>query len=142
MQDTFFKVVRSSGFAPVIEEALDKMNATYVAGEDLDIEDYLFSSFMTGPALDLYRMTRKLCTTILSKPNVQELDELEFESDFLIKLREFGQEKDGQGPSKAPMFDGTLVDSDPNKTMTIYKTPDRHPMSEDETLNLFRTVVK
>lgn len=138
----FTKTVKSSGFAPVIEEALRKMNDTYVAGDDLDIEDYLFSTFMTGSALELYRTTQKLCKMILSTPNVQELSELQFESDFLNRLRQFGGNSNGSS-SRLDEYAEPLATHDPNKTLTLYKTPDRNNrMNDDETLNLFKTVVK
>lgn len=118
------------------------MNETYMAGDDLDIEDYLFSTFMTGSALDLYRTTQKLCKMILSTPNVQELSELQFESDFLNRLRQFGGAPNGSNSRLDEMAE-PLVAHDPNKTLTIYKTPDRNNrMNDDETLNLFKTVVK
>lgn len=118
------------------------MNETFMAGEDLDIEDYLFSTFMTGSALDLYRTTQKLCKMILSTPNVQELSELQFESDFLNRLRQFGGVPNGSN-SRLDELAEPLAAHDPNKTLTIYKTPDRkNTNNDDETLNLFKTVVK
>lgn len=96
---------------------------------------------MTGSALELYRTTQRLCKMILSKPNVQELDELQFESDFLNKLRQFGG-SNGDSNQRLNDLAEPLSAQDPNKTLTIHKTPERTKMNEDETLNLFKTVVK
>jgi hypothetical protein len=141
LQPVFNKTIKSSAFAPVVEEALHKMNETYMAGDELDLEDYLFSTFMTGSALELYRTTQKLCKLILSKPNVQELDELQFESDFLNRLRQLGASANGSN-HRLDEFAEPLAAHDPNKTLTIHKTPERTRMNDDETVNLFRTVVK
>ncbi|KAI6232150.1 Cytoskeleton-associated protein 5 [Aphelenchoides besseyi] len=146
LRDVFDKTIRASGFAPVIEDTLEKMDQTYMKGEDMDVDQYLFSQFVTGSTLDLYRMTAKLSKMMISAPNVQEIEELEFESEFVNRLREFGRENTGTGTSglqsRLDDFGTTLQNQDPNRTYT-FRTPEKnHQMSEEETLSLFRTVVK